>query len=317
MPRRARSRTPAPARDAAAAHTGQGRAGGGRSNAEMQERLRQSRVGAPLRDDPGPWAAQQRSVSFQPVRGGELFRDGATAGDVVQGQNGSRYLGDCWLLASLAALAHTRPQVLEDAVTDHGDGTYTVRLFRVGESTPDAVRVSGALPQTANGRDAYSQRQDPAELWVGIIEKAFASWMGGYGKLDGGIPGDALTALTGEQTTTVTGRDAGLGEQLRDGAAAGAPMVAASAAHLSLAQGGIVPGHAHTVLDVTETGGQTWVTLRDPFAEYEPGGNGARDGVFKLTLDELQQRFQYVTIGGSGRADRLEGGGDIRLPWED
>jgi hypothetical protein len=284
----------------------------------MQERLRQSRMGAPLRDDPGAWAAQQRDVSFHAVQGGELFRDGASAGDVVQGQNGSRYLGDCWLLASLAALAHTQPQVLEQAVTDHGDGSYTVRLFRSGESTPDEVRVSGALPRTADGRDAYAQRQDPAELWVGIIEKAFASWMGGYGRLDGGIPGDALTALTGEETSTVDGGAGDMGEQLRDGAASGAPMVAASAAHLSLAQGGIVPGHAHTVLDVSESGGQTWVTLRDPFAEYEPGGNGARDGVFKLTLEELQQRFQYVTIGsGSGSGGSAGGGGGGRLPWED
>ena len=50
--------------------------------------------------------------------------------------------------------------------------------------------------------DAYAQRPDPKELWVGIIEKAFAAWKGGYGALDGGVPSDALTALTGRPTET-------------------------------------------------------------------------------------------------------------------
>lgn len=275
------------------------------SNSQMQERLREVRgvstPSDPVRSDPQPWAAQQRSVSFSSVQGGELFRDGASPTDVVQGRNGSRYLGDCWLLGSMAAIAHTRPQLLEQAITDHGDGTYTVRLHgegRDGELQAEDVRVQGSLPHTADGRDAYAQRQDPQELWVGIVEKAFAVWKGGYGQLDGGIPGDALTALTGQRSHTSFTEDTGaeeLGGTLREAAGAGQPMVAASRADLSLERGGIVPGHAHTVLAVDEEGGQTWLTLRDPFARYEPGGNGPRDGVFRVTLDEFRQRFQYTS----------------------
>jgi hypothetical protein len=128
---------------------------------------------------------------------------------VVQGQNGQRYLGDCWLLSSLAAIAQTQPQVLEGAITDLGDGTYRVRLHRQersGEMKAEDVRVEGSLPKTADGRDAYAQRTDPKELWVGIIEKAFAAWKGGYGALDGGVPSDALTALTGRPTQTAFSR---------------------------------------------------------------------------------------------------------------
>jgi hypothetical protein len=37
------------------------------------------------------------------------------------------------------------------------------------------------------------------------------------------------------------------------------------------------------------------VTLRDPFARYEPGGQGAKDGVFTIPIAEYQKRFQYTT----------------------
>ena len=297
MPSYAQRRPSGPA--PASTSPGQASAGG-RSNADQQARLAE-KVGGPLAANPAPWAAQGRAVQFQPVAGGELFRGGAGAGDVVQGQNGQRYLGDCWLLSSLAAIAQTQPQVLEGAITDLGDGTYRVRLHRQersGEMKAEDVRVEGSLPKTADGRDAYAQRTDPKELWVGIIEKAFAAWKGGYGALDGGVPSDALTALTGRPTQTAFSQGTtpeALGASMSAASAAKQPMVAASRGDLSLAQGGIVPGHGHTVMRVHEEGGQTMVTLRDPFARYEPSGQGAKDGVFTIPIAEYQKRFQYTT----------------------
>jgi hypothetical protein len=254
-----------------------------------------------VRANPAPWAAQQRSVTFQSEPGGQLFRDGATPGDVVQGQNGSRYLGDCWLMSSMASIAHTQPQLLEQAITDHGDGTYTVTLHRQGTDgsmQAEPIRVTGELPRTSDGRDAYAQRQDPKELWPALIEKAYASWKGGYGALDGGLPGDALTALTGRPSRdafTDGQRPEALQQTLMQNQASGKPMVAASKGNLDLKVGGVVPGHAHSILGVAEEGGQTMVTLRDSFARYEPSNNGPRDGVFKLPMAEFIKRFQYFS----------------------
>ena len=219
--------------------------------------------------------------------------------DVVQGQNGSRYLGDCWLLSTLAAFANSQPEVLENAVTDNQDGTYTVQLYRETEQgtyEPERIRVDGTVPTTADGRDAYAQRVDRGEIWVQVIEKAFAARAGGYGALDGGVPGDAMAALTGQASDTTFSKGssaADMGEELRSGVADQRAMVAASRADLSLKRGGIVPGHAHTIVDVREVGGETRVVLRDTFAEYEPSGNGPRDGVFELSLEEFKQQFQY------------------------
>lgn len=293
-----------PSSPAVAQRVGRAPAPAGTSNALRQEQLREKQAGAgprTVRPDPAPWAAQNRQVSFQPEAGAELFRGGARPEDVVQGQNGSRYLGDCWLLASLASIAHTQPQLLERAITDHGDGTYTVRLHRAerdGSMSAEDVTVDGDIARTADGRDAYAQRQDRKELWVVVVQKAFAAWKGGYGALDGGVPSDALTALTGRPSGTTFTRGAdpqALQKTLVENRGANRPMVAASGTDFTLGSAGIVPGHGHSVLDVSEEGGQTWVTVRDPFAAYEPAGNGAKDGVFKLPLAEFQKRFQYFS----------------------
>jgi hypothetical protein len=286
---------------------GLGARGGSTSNEERIAQLRAGQAAGEVRADPAPWAAQGRTVDFRPERDASLFRDGATASDVVQGRNGNRYLGDCWLLASLASIAQSQPGVLEQAITDHGDGTYTVRLFREeagGSMVSEDVRVTGAVPRTADGKDAYAQRQDRKELWVVVVQKAFAAWKKGYGALDSGVPTEALTALTGKRSATAHTRGAdpaALQKTLLDNKSARKPMVAASGTDFSLGQTGIVPGHAHSVLDVSEEGGQTWVTVRDSFAAYEPAGNGAKDGVFRLPLAEFQKRFQYFSWAETGQ----------------
>ena len=279
---------------------------GSSSNAQMQDRLRQAAT-TDVRANPLPWAPQNRSVKYQAQPGAQLFQDGAAATDVVQGRNGSRYLGDCWLLASLAGLAQTQPKVLEDAITDHGDGTYTVRLYRKDDSgslSAEDVRVEGTLPTTADGSDAYAQREDPNEIWVVIIEKAFAAWKGGYAGLDAGLPSEALTALTGQEakdTFTRNQTPASLGETFRGNADEGRAMVAASNPHLDLRSGGIIPGHAHTILGVQGTGDQAVVKLRDPYAEYEPSGNGARDGIFEMSMEDFIERFDYFSSSGAAQ----------------
>ncbi len=281
------------------------------SNGDRQDRL-SAQPTTELRDNPLPWAPQNRSVQYQSAPGSDLFRDGASAGDVVQGRNGSRYLGDCWLLASLAALAQTQPTVLEQAITAHDDGSYTVRLYgedAAGVLSAEDVRVAGTIPMTANGQDAYAQREDPGELWVVVIEKAFAAWKGGYGGLHAGLPSHALTALTGRaasDTATAHKTDASLGETFRNNADAQRAMVAASRPNLNLDAGGIIPGHAHTILGVEGTGDRAMVTLRDPYAEYEPQGHGARDGVFTLTMAEFREQFDYFSTAGDAEAENRD-----------
>ncbi len=93
-----------------------------------------------------------------------LFSDGASYQDIKQGDT-----GDCYLLASLAAVAKQDPQQIQDMFTDNGDGTYTVRFFRKGQA--EYVTVDSYLPEY-QGNSIYADYSQ--ETWVALAEKAYA-----------------------------------------------------------------------------------------------------------------------------------------------
>jgi len=173
-------------------------------------------------DDPMVMREHQDSASWQ-VPQGQLVVDGIAPGDVRQGA-----AGDCYYLSTLASVADTHPELIENAIQDNGDGTYTVTFHvppgfdalkalgpaggliegsllglghRVGLDPKDRtvqVTVDGDVPTSASGRNLYA-RQNGSENWVGIMEKAYAKLWGNYGAVgNGGTPSTAMYALTGK-----------------------------------------------------------------------------------------------------------------------
>jgi len=174
-------------------------------------------------DDPTVLREHQGKATWQ-LPQGQLFVDGVTPSDVKQGAG-----GDCYYLSTLASVADTHPELIRDAITDNGDGTYTVTfhvppgfdaLKAIGPAggllqgtllglsqklnlTPDGktvqVTVDGDV-QTLNAQNLYARRNGQ-ENWVGIMEKAYAKLWGSYGAMaNGGSPSTAMYALTGKPT---------------------------------------------------------------------------------------------------------------------
>ena len=82
--------------------------------------------GAPTRRelaDPAVLNKHTGSVSYSWVPG-NLFVDGVKETDVIQGQ-----IANCYMVSSFAAIAHTHPDAIQNAIKDNGDGTFTVRFF--------------------------------------------------------------------------------------------------------------------------------------------------------------------------------------------
>jgi hypothetical protein len=172
---------------------------------------------APLQRDAERVAAG--ALGFERV-GGDLFLDGITADDPQQG-----VIGDCYLIASMAALAQRAPERIRDLIRDNGDGTVTVRFSDVSKegTTPREVTVDLEMlvRREADGsiRQVYASSQDRdvhgnPELWPAIIEKAYAQLRGSFQEIGatGGFAFDALNALTGipSESDPVGGRvDAG------------------------------------------------------------------------------------------------------------
>jgi hypothetical protein len=133
----------------------------------------------------------------------KLFEDGITADDVDQGQ-----LGDCWFMCSVASLTEI-PGKIQD-IFIHPDPNVNVGLW---EQFVGAYRVTinkggwwfvtiidNYFPMLGN-RPAFGRTVETAnELWVSLIEKAYAKMHGSYSSLLGGDALHALRDLTGYPT---------------------------------------------------------------------------------------------------------------------
>ena len=128
---------------------------------------------------------------------------GPNMNDVNQG-----YLGDCYLLSSLAEVARQNPSAIASMFTDNGNNTYGVRFYYNGVA--EYVTVNNAL---ANGGTAFNAGPD---LWASLAEKAYAQFQAinldtgntiDYGNAwstigNGGWADNALEAITGASSLT-------------------------------------------------------------------------------------------------------------------
>jgi len=139
------------------------------------------------------------ALSGKPDQAPPLF-DKVEPTDVCQGS-----LGDCWLLAAIAAVAEF-PSFIEDEVfvtkAFNPEGSYTLKLYDCGVRAFVEVTFDSLIPckpkqwWEKGHRPLFAQPKDD-ELYILMLEKAFAKFAGGYPKLDGGFPCLAWLALTG------------------------------------------------------------------------------------------------------------------------
>jgi Calpain family cysteine protease len=199
--------------------------------------------------------------------------------DVIQGE-----LEDCYFLSALSVLA-TEPSKLTRLflVKEHNEqGVYGATFFSEGEWQP--VFVDDRLPIGNDGKPMYAHNLEDTELWVPILEKAYAKWHGGYSMLNnGGFVHDSLRDLTGgyaqqislsgtgaQQLSKVTGS---LWQRLLSFKKAGHLMGCGNPrganTETEANQNGIVPGHAYAVLDIREVDDHRLLQLRNPWGDEE------------------------------------------------
>ena len=253
--------------------------------------------------DPAVLKADKGKLAEVVVEGGEIFKNGITGKDPEQ-----NYIGDCYLIASMSAIAKQSPQTIEKAFKKNSDGTYTVTLYdkKGSHFVPHPVTIDASLPQNDWYGFNYAHSQDPKELWPGLLEKAFAARAGSYGKIEAGVPGDAMAAITGKPSvdTDLRGKGVtadGVFAQLEAAMKAGKPATAATLSDSSAAKykgTNIYTDHTYTVWGVSVEGGVKYVHLRNPWGNSEPANNGLDDGVFKLPLDQFMSLYSGISING-------------------
>lgn len=149
-----------------------------------------------------------------------FFKEGISSNDVIQGS-----LGDCWFIGALSVLAQrdelvrgsvvlleSEDQVNKDNViglskgvyppifhTFARKGIYVMKFF--ANSAWRWVIIDDRLPvfdvEGCEPQYVFGHCKEPNELWVCLIEKAYAKLYGCYEALNGGLIDDGLVDLTG------------------------------------------------------------------------------------------------------------------------
>ncbi|KAL6195012.1 hypothetical protein ACLB2K_030634 [Fragaria x ananassa] len=251
-----------------------------------------------------------------------LFSGTVNPSDVCQGR-----LGDCWFLSAVAVLTEVS-RISEVIITPeyNEEGIYTVRFCIQGEWVP--VVVDDWIPCESPGKPAFATSRKGNELWVSLLEKAYAKLHGSYEALEGGLVQDALVDLTGGAGEEIDMRSAQaqidlasgrLWSQLlrfkQEGFLLGAGSPSGSDVHIS--SSGIVQGHAYSLLQVREVDGHKLIQIRNPWAN-EVEWNGpwsdsspewtdrmkhklkhipqSKDGIFWMSWQDFQIHFRSIYV---------------------
>jgi hypothetical protein len=240
---------------------------------------------------------------------GSLFVNGISWQDVDQGA-----VGDCYFMASLAAVARTDSTAINNMITDNGDNTFTVRFYNNGKA--DYVTVDRFLPVKenyffyANNSSGKAFNDNTNEIWVALIEKAYAQvnesgWLGrdntnSYTGTDTGRSSNALSVITGRSSEGSRHVASGTWIWEKDDIGyiinafnTNKPVVFG---HSNDDDSRIVPNHEYTLIDYNA--GTGIFTLFNPWGIN--GGNMPDDkgrqfkpGTVSLSKDEVINSFDF------------------------
>ena len=227
---------------------------------------------------------------------GSLFVDGPAYSDSGQG-----YLGDCYFIASMDAMAMSSPTAIQNMFVDNGDNTWTVRFY-CSNNTADYITVDRYLPSYANYaiyadvRGNYTNSDN--ELWMALGEKAYTQWnetgkegrdgSNSYASIEGGWMQNVCQQVLGSESQVYWGLKASDKQYLINALAANKAVTYATKTTGS--DNGLVGNHAYMVSSYdhnTDT-----FQLYNPWASNHPG---------PLTYAQLRTNGQgFVVASTSG-----------------
>ena len=209
----------------------------------------------------------------------QVFYQGINNEDIIQGG-----LGDCYFLSAVAALCKFPKMVeklfyIKEKSQEHCYGCY-YRISGIWK----LVLIDDYFPCYGRyGKNFAFSSTNGNELWVVLLEKAWAKLNGNYAKAIGGEPHEVFDAITNaySEKIKVESKNADLiWNKFIDAENKGFIMTAGTSGdtyNLDLEDKGLVPGHAYTCLGVkevnTSNGKVKLVHLRNPWGNGEWSGD--------------------------------------------
>lgn len=140
----------------------------------------------------------QRPKDFPGTKPYQLYEGMIEPCDIKQGA-----LGNCWFMCAVACIAEF-PILVKNIFMQEENvnayGVYRLRLHKNGQW--QQVIVDDQVPCIQNSGPVYSHNHEE-ELWVVLLEKAYAKLHGSYATLVAGTPFEALMDLTGNFGTLI------------------------------------------------------------------------------------------------------------------
>ncbi|MFH2202221.1 MAG: C2 family cysteine protease [Elusimicrobiota bacterium] len=246
-------------------------------------------------------------ITWQKIEGELQIQGRGDANKIAANDVNQGYLGDCYYLAAMAAVARQKPETIDNMMQDNGDGTYSVTYQEkrpwwkpwAPKYTPKTVTVDNEFPAYNYGGPAFAQYGDQAngkpELWTMIGEKAYAQFAGKgpYLRIEGGFSNTAMSQITGKKSESYSASKVTM-DQLAAWEEKGQAMTihTKSDALWGLFIRGdelykndtLVPGHAYYIKEVDKEKGT--VTLGNPWG-YKHA---------TLTMAQFQKSLQNVHV---------------------
>lgn len=259
----------------------------------------------------------------------QLYVGGIDPNDINQGA-----LGNCWFLAAIAALAENPALIKHLFITKEYNekGLYQLRICKGGEWVK--VTVDDYIPCYYSGGPMFC-RASGDELWVLLLEKAYAKVHGNYVQLRAGFVSHGMSDLTGAPCREYKfPKERQVYESIKDYAndlwgkltsadGRGWIMCAGTPGVDKFTEGGgpnedhgIVPGHAYSVIACKEHKGVRLMNVRNPWGQFEWGGAwsdnskewtkefrtalkpnfNSKDGSFWMSYQDFFKYFTSITV---------------------
>eukprot|EP01006_Ploeotia_vitrea_P032090 TRINITY_DN64362_c0_g2_i1.p1 TRINITY_DN64362_c0_g2~~TRINITY_DN64362_c0_g2_i1.p1 ORF type:complete len:545 (+),score=52.93 TRINITY_DN64362_c0_g2_i1:84-1718(+) len=237
-------------------------------------------------------------------RAGQIFPppQNCTLFHTPRGNGRQGKIGNCWFISALNIIA-TRRDILHKLVVANSPehGLYEFRFFKEGKWK--TVVVDDFLPVKDDGTLLFASSSSPGELWVPLIEKAYAKLHGSYQALQGGCNSYAMVDMTGGASEFVSfNTQVGANlvkkgfvlQKIRQAKAEGWLMGCSFKAQTNTKsnsgqshnnqhqqQNGLIPEHAYSLLDIRSINtiangpdGKTWlVKINNPWGKGEWTGD--------------------------------------------
>lgn len=220
--------------------------------------------------------------------------------DIMQGA-----LGDCYFLSALSALAEypNRIERLFDTKEYEPSGCYIVSMLETG-IVQDYI-IDDYFPCTRAGKPAFSGpkiSKGVSELWVVILEKAYAKRFGSYDAIQAGFTEDVLRDLTGAPCEETLSTNPRLWEKLVHGNSAKYIMTASTDGDVedqdTTNELGLVALHAYSVIEAAEITSkqrtEKLLKIRNPWGQTEWKGDWSDNSV--LWTPEIKRQLGWTNV---------------------